>query len=113
MHTERLVVGYEYSLCRVSPRGHLLRSDTQLLGTVRTALCGLGRREEVLLGHEVGVDVVVGDSTVLVWAGNAIDAEVIVSVVVAQREPEPSGLDEQFQASFALERIVGCRGSVA
>jgi hypothetical protein len=47
------------------------------------ALDGVGRREEVLLRHEVGVDVVVGDGAVLVRAGDAVDTEAAAGVVVA------------------------------
>ena len=39
------------------------------------ALDGVGRRPQVLLRHEVGVDVVVGDGAVLVGPGHAVDAE--------------------------------------
>src|SRR5215211_2061417 len=85
MHAERLVVGDEHGLGRVPP---------------------FGRLPQVVLRHEVGVDIIIGDGAVLVWAGNAVDAEAAASVVVAQREPEPGSLYEQLKTRLALECIV-------
>ena len=75
MHAELLVVWDEHGLGRVPPGGHLIRVDPELLGTLRVALDGVGCCLQVLLRHEVGVDVIVGDGAVLVRAGNAVDAE--------------------------------------
>ena len=67
---------------------------------------GIGGGAQVLLGHQVGVDVVVGDRAVLVGAGDPVDAEPAVGVVVAQRAPQPRGLGQQLQADVAFEGLV-------
>ena len=46
---------------------------------------------------------------VLVGAGDAVDAEAPVRVVVAERAPQPRGLDEQLEPDVALERVVAGR----
>ena len=63
-------------------------------------------RGEVGLRHQVGVDVVVLDRAVLVRPGHALDAELAVGVVLAERAPQPGGLDQQRQADLALELLV-------
>jgi hypothetical protein len=83
MHASRLVVGDEHGLGRVPPGGRLIGTDIELPGALRVALDGVGRCPQVLLRHEVGVDIIVGDGAVLVRTGNTIDAEVAVGVVVA------------------------------
>ena len=55
----------------------------------------VGRHAQVLLGHQVRVDVVVDDRRVLVGAGDAVDVERARVVVVAERAPQPRRLDEQ------------------
>ena len=59
---------------------------------------------EIPLGDEVRVDVVVGQRAVLVGAGDAVDAETTLRVVVAERAPEPCRLDEELEPDLALER---------
>ena len=62
-----------------------------------------GRGSEVLLRHQVRVDVVVGDRAVLVGPGDPVDAEPALGVVVAERAPQPRRLDQQFQPDASLE----------
>ena len=59
-----------------------------------------------MLRHQVRVDVVVLDRAVLVRAGDALDAELAVGVVLAERAPQAGGLDEDRQADLALEFLV-------
>ena len=66
----------------------------------------VGGGGEVVLRHQVRVEVVVLDRAVLVRAGDALDAELAVRVVLAERAPQPGGLDEQRQADLALELLV-------
>src|SRR5215207_8041625 len=113
MHAERLVVGDEHGPGRLPPFGRLIGTDTELPGAVRVALDGVGCCPQVLLRHEVSVDIIIGDGAVLVGTGNAVDAEVAVGVVVAERVPEPGGLDEHLEANFALEGIVAGGREVA
>ena len=73
------------------------------------ALDRVGGQRQVVLRHQVGVDVVVGDRAVLVGAGDAVDAKAPLGVVVAERAPQSRGLDEQFESDLAFERlVVGC-----
>ena len=58
-------------------------------------------------------DVVVYERGVLVRAGDAVDAEAALGVVVTERAPEPCGLDEQLETRAALEVGVVRRGDVA
>ena len=95
-------------------RGRLLGVDAESLrrarGGVRRASAASA---QVPLGHQVGVDVVVGDGAVLVGPGHAVDAEAAVGVVVAERAPQPRRLDEQLEADLALELLVVGGGLVA
>ena len=70
------------------------------------ALDRVGGRSQVPLRHQVRVDVVVGDRAVLVGAGDAVDAEPPGGVVVAERAPQPRGLDQQLEPDVALEVLV-------
>ena len=65
---------------------------------VLVALAGGGGAEQVPLRHQVRVEVVVGDGAVLVGAGDAVDAEVAVDVVVPERAPQARGLDQDVDA---------------
>jgi len=58
------------------------------------ALGGVCRGVEIVLGHEVGVDVVVGHGGVLVGARYPVDAELAVGVVVAERTPQSGRLGQ-------------------
>ena len=108
-----LVEGDQHRLRGVAPGGRLLRVDAELGGPVGVAFDGVGGQAQVSLRHQVGVDVVVGDGAVLVGAGDAVDAKAPAGVVVAQRAPQPRGLDEQLEPGLALERMVVGRGLVA
>ena len=75
----------------------LLRVDAELAGPVRVALRRVRGRHQVLLGHQVGVDVVVGQRAVLVRAGDPVDVELPLGVVVAEGAPQPRGVGQQLQ----------------
>ncbi len=77
--------------------GGLLVVDAERGGAPRMALGGVGGGAQVPLRHQVRVDVVVGDRAVLVGAGDAVDPEAPVGVVVAERAPQPRRLDEQLE----------------
>jgi hypothetical protein len=87
--------------------------DAEFGGAPRVTLRAVGGGAEVPLGHEVGVDVVVGDRAVLVGSGNAVDPKPPGGVVVPERSPQPGGLDEESEADPALERFVAAGRLVA
>ena len=58
---------------------------------------------QVLLRHQVCIDIVIGNGTVLVGAGDSVDPESAVAVLVAERTPQPSRLHEQVQADRLLK----------
>ena len=104
MDAERLVPRDDHVARGVAPGGRLLEVDAELGGAARVARDRVGRGAQVPLRHQVRVDVVVGDRAVLVGAGDAVDAEAALRVVMTERAPEPRGLDEQLEADLALER---------
>ena len=68
--------GHVHVLGRVPPAGRLLGVDAELAGPVRVPVGRVGGgRDQVPLGHQVRVDVVVGDRAVLVRAGHPVDVE--------------------------------------
>ena len=73
----------------------------------------VGRGVQVLLRHEVGVDVVVGDGAVLVGAGDPVDTESTPPVVMAERLPQPGGLYQQLHPDGSFEVDVGGGPDVA
>jgi len=97
--TEHLVVGDVQRLGGVAPARHLLLADAQLAGAVRVATGGVGGGAEVLLGHQVGVDIVVTKGAVFVRAGDPVDVEPALGIVAAQGTPQPRGLSQQLQAT--------------
>jgi len=60
-------------------------------------------REQIVTRHHVRVDVVVGDRAVLIGAGDAVDVEEALGVVVAQRPPQPCGMRQQVHPRVPLE----------
>ncbi len=73
----------------------------------------VGRLVQVRLGHQIRVDVVRLDGRVLVGAGHPVEVELAVPVMVPERPPEPSRLDEDLQPDRALELGVPGRLDVA
>src|SRR5262249_9226292 len=71
--------------------------------SILVALASVGRTVEVLLGHEVGVDVVVGDGAVFVRTSDPIDTKTTFEVEVPERTPQPRGFDEDLEPDLALE----------
>src|SRR6202035_2025591 len=61
---------------------------------------------EVVLRHQVRVEVVVLDRAVLVRAGDALNAELALGVMLAERAPQAGGLDEDRQGGLTLESLV-------
>ena len=113
VHAQRLVVRDQHGLRRIAPRRRLLQSDSELGAAIAVPGDRVGRRAQVLLGHQVGVDVVVGDRAVLVRARHAVDAEGARAVVVPERTPETRRLDEQLEADPRCELRVPGDGRVA
>ena len=64
-------------------------------------------------GHQVRVDVVVGDRAVLVRSGDAVDPKAPGGVVVAERAPQPRRLDEQLEPDRRARTVVVGRRHVA
>src|SRR5262249_16338001 len=103
VHAERLVVGDVYGLRGVPPACRLLGVDAQLAGPVGGPFGHVGRPERVGTPHQVRIDVVVGDRAVFVGAGDAVDVELSLGIVVAQRAPQPRGVRQQVHPRVALE----------
>ena len=112
MDPERLVPRDDHVAGGVAPGGRLLEVGTERRRVARVARDRVGGGAQVPLGQQVGVDVVVRDRAVLVRAGDAVDPEPALRVVVAERTPEPRRLDEQLEADLALERLVAGRALV-
>ena len=73
---------------------------------IATSMCPLGRirgRTQVLLRHQVRIDVVVGNRAVLVGTRHAVDPKPAGRVVMAERAPQPRCLDQQLRTDIALE----------
>ena len=83
MDAQGFVVRNKHSLGGVAPGGCFLEVDTELGRAIRVVLDGVGRRAQVPLCHQVGVDVVVGNGAVFVGAGDSVDPKPSRSVVVA------------------------------
>src|SRR5215217_2955170 len=60
-------------------------------------------RQLVLLRRQMRVDIVIGNGTVVVGAGDSVDPEAAVAVLVAERTPQPGSVHEQVQADRLLE----------
>ncbi len=84
-HSQALVVGDEHLLSRLAPTGGLVGVHAQSACLLGMALHRLCRPAQVVLGHEVGVDVIVSDSAVLVGSGDAVDAEPVGGGVVVPK----------------------------
>ena len=113
VHAECDVVGDVHVLGGVPPAGRFLQVDAEFAGTVGIPLRRFRGRQQVMPGHQVRVDVVVGEGAVLVRAGDAVDVEPALGIVVAQGAPEPCGLRQQVHPDPAGERLVACRVDVA
>ena len=79
VHAAFRVVGDRHRVGGVAPSRALLLVDAQGGGRIGKALHGPEGLAQVTLGHEVGVDVVVGHRRVLVGPGDAVDAKPPVS----------------------------------
>ena len=106
VHAQALVPGDVHLVRGLVPRLHLDVGHGERSGTAGVAPDGAGRAAEVPLGHEVRVDVVVGDGAVLVGAGHAVDAEGAGGVVVTEVGPQPSRLDQELHAVGLHELVV-------
>ena len=83
-HFQALVVGDEHLLGCLAPAGGLIGIHAKgacLLGMALHRLC---RPAQIVLGHEVGVDVVVGQRAILIGSGDAIDAKPVGGGVEAE-----------------------------
>ena len=87
MDAERLVPGNDHVVRSVSPDRGFLEVGVELGGKARVASDRVRRGAQVLLREQVRVDVVVGDRAVLVRAGDAVDAEPTLRIVMAERPP--------------------------
>ena len=87
VHAQRLVVGDSHGLRHVPPGGGFPVAHTEFAGAGGLPFGRVGGAEQVCLRHQVGVDVVVGDGAVLVRAGDPVDVEAALIVVVAEGDP--------------------------
>src|SRR5438094_9041262 len=103
MHAQLVVIGNEHRRCRAAPCRYRLRVDTQVVGTLGVARGGVRGGLQILLGHQIGVDVVVGQGAVLVWPRHYVDAETTLPIVMAKRAPQARRVDEELESNVALE----------
>ncbi|CAM3929029.1 hypothetical protein KIPE111705_31985 [Kibdelosporangium persicum] len=106
VYAEVVVVQHDHGVGGVAPAGRFLGVHAQVVSQ-----CGVGFDHgrggaQVTACHQVRVDVVVRDGRVLVRAGDAVDAEIAVGVVVAEAHPQPRGLHKHLQRALGLERLV-------
>jgi hypothetical protein len=66
----------------------------------------IGSSQHVVLGHEIRIDVIVGQCAIFVGPGDPVDPELALPVIVPKRAPQSSGLDEHLEADAALEFLV-------
>ncbi len=102
-------MGQIHPLGGLAPAGDLVAVHAECAGRLGIALRRLGRRAQVLLRHEVGVDVVVGEGAVLIRSGDAVDAEAPSRVHEAEGHEQSRRLDEQLEADLLLKRRVASR----
>src|SRR5207237_3051942 len=88
------------------PGGPLVLVDAEAAGLLQVVLGAGSGGQQVLAGHQVGVDVVVAEGGVLVGAGHAGQAEAAVAVVVTERDPQPGRGDEDLEAEAGFELLV-------
>src|ERR1700737_2922251 len=113
MDGERVVVGHIRAVGGVAPAGYFLLIDAEFAGRLGVAVGGVGGRAQILLCHQVGVDVVVCDGAVLVRAGDSVDAEPASTVVVSQAVPQPGGVHQQGDTYRVFEHFVAGGPQVA
>ena len=110
---ERLVPWDDHVARGVAPRRRLFEVGTERCGVAGMTGDGVRSSAQIPLCEQVGVDVVVRDRAVFVGAGDAVDAEAPLRIVMTERAPEPGGLDQQLEADVELERLVAGDGLIA
>jgi hypothetical protein len=111
--TELVVVGHLDRVRRGSPSFDLLRADVEPRYCVRPAVTGVGRGAQVLLGHQVRVEVVVDHGGVLVRPGDPVDPEAGLARELPQGGPQPRRLHQEVYPDRRRELLVAGRGDVA
>ena len=91
---------------RVTPGRRLFGADTERPRLFRVPAHRIGGAEQVSLRHQIGVDVVVGQRGVCVGPRHSVDVETTMTVMVAQREPQPGRLDQQLEPDGGREPVV-------
>jgi len=110
---EFAVVGDLHPVRGIPPAGDLLLVDAEVGGAVGVAHGEVGGAAQVPGRHQVGVHVVVHQRGVLVRAGDPVDPEASVGVVMAHRAPQPRGGDRHLQTGALFELPVLRRPQVA
>ena len=113
MDAERLVPWDDHVARGVSPGCRLFEVGTERCGVAGMTGHCVGSGAQIPLCEQVGVDVVVRDRAVFVGAGDAVDTEAPLRVVMTERAPEPGGLDQQFEADVELEGLVAGHSLIA
>src|SRR5690348_918846 len=86
-HLETLIIRDQHLFSSSLPGSNLVGFYLELARLVGMALDRFGCRAQIMLRHQIGVDIVVSDGTVLVWSGDAIDTKVSCRIVKAERLP--------------------------
>src|SRR4029077_10566280 len=63
---------------------------------------------QVSLGHQVRIEIVVGDGAVLIRTRDAVDAKMPVEIEVSERAPQTRGLHENVDAHIVPEGVIAC-----
>src|SRR5262245_46717557 len=82
MNTKLIVEGNEHAIRGSTPARHFLQGDAEVVSLVLMPLARTGGGDQVPLGHQVRVDVVVRDRAVLVRSRDTVDAELTPETVV-------------------------------
>src|SRR5579875_959776 len=86
-HFEPSIIRKEDLFGGSTPVANLIGSHVQPLSSLRVALRDIRRRTQVVLSHEIGVDVIINKSAILIGAGDAIDTKLAPGVMIAERMP--------------------------
>src|SRR5947207_15915965 len=90
IYSQLVIVGDKHLLRRLAPARHLGALHTErfcLSGMALHRFCGPA---QIVLGHQVGIDVVISYGTILVRPGYSIDAKLVSGGdEVAKRTPQP------------------------
>src|SRR6266487_1942264 len=105
-YSKALIVRHKHLISSIAPTGDLFGIYTQCVCHRGMALHRLDCRMQIMLRHEIRVDIVVSDSTILVGSSDSVDAEPVDGIAVAKCTPQSRRLDEQLKADLLFKCVV-------